>query len=143
MDLCLVPEGVDILLSAQTGIAITFSLKIKADSPKFTFPGGDNIDECIFHLRMLPASQAKQNIEDGRVGEIRPTTVKLDNIHSPCRPLVMITANVADDQFNIVYMESSKGNFPSQISVGISDETEHDGLTDGMWTGPNDLAVWN
>jgi hypothetical protein len=143
MDLDLVPESANMILAANTGIQMTFSLKVKPDSPRFEFPGGDNMNECIFSLRMLLASQTKQDLEDGRIGEIRPSTVKLSEPHTPCGPMLMITAQVADDQFNLVYMESSKGNFPLLISVGISDEPEHDGLADNVWTGPKNLAVWN
>ncbi len=143
MDLYFNPTDARILLSAERGIQIHFGMKIKSDSPKLEFPGGDNIEKCIFSLWIHPASQNGQELGDGRLGEISPGSVKISDFQTPTGSLVELRARVLDDQFNVVYAELSKGNLPFFISIGISDEPERDGLRNGVWTGPNHLAIWN
>jgi hypothetical protein len=83
MDVDFVPTSADVLLSADRGTQINFDLRVKADSSRFEFPGADNIEDCIFSLEIHQASQAKQDVEDGRIGEIRPFVVRSSNIHAP------------------------------------------------------------
>lgn len=142
MDVEFVLTSANMVMGATSGFRLFLGLKLKPESQWFEFPDRKNLDGIPFSLSVAPSSEDSREGNDGRLGEVHRGIISLKNpVAAPS--LISLYAWIPDNQFNILYTEISKGNPPSLVSIGISDEPEHSGLTDGVWATTDSLAIWN
>ena len=142
MDVDFIPTSSNMVVGATSGFRLSLELKLKPEAHSFAFPDRTNLDAILFSLSVSPISEDPREENDGRLGDMSRATISLMN-PGAAPSLIILRAWIPDNQFNVLYTEISKGNPPWLVSIGISDEPEHAGLTDGVWTTNDSLAVWN
>lgn len=124
MNLDFQPESTQLLMCLSSGMKMLFNIKMGPDSNSFQLKSGIKLSESIFSLTVFPLSESphKAVVEDGdgRVGELRPTFVRLDGGRLE-KDHYSLWLHVPDNYFNVLYAEASKGVLPDTISVVIND----------------------